>query len=131
MTRGVKTVSPDTSMRQLHQMLAADDFNGYPVLENGKLVGVVSKFDLLNCFALTTAHPVPHYDDLMNKTVSDVMTRDFISTRPDMKLTRVLQLMVTHRVRSVPVVDVDNRLTGIISREDVMRALDRCASGHS
>ncbi|MFX6857757.1 CBS domain-containing protein, partial [Acinetobacter baumannii] len=38
------------------------------------------------------------------------------------KLTRVLQLMVEHRVRSIPVIDAE-RLIGIVSREDVMKSL--------
>ena len=41
-------------------------------------------------------------------------------------MTRVLQLMVDHRIRSMPVIDGDQRLVGIISREDVMHALQRC-----
>ena len=59
--------------------------------------------------------------------VAEVMTREFVSADPDTKLQRVLQLMVNHRVRSMPVVDNAGHLIGIIAREDVMRALDRCA----
>jgi len=126
MTSAVKTVSPDTTMRSLHRLFAADDFNAYPVLHDGKLLAIVSKFDFLRCFALTSANLIPRYDDLMNRTVADVMTHEFVTATPDTRLQRVLQLMVIHRVRSMPVVDADNHLMGIISREDVMRALDRC-----
>jgi CBS domain-containing protein len=59
----------------------------------------------------------------MNRTVTDVMTQEFIYVRPDTKLTRVLQLMVEHRIRSVPVIDDGHRLAGIIAREDILRAL--------
>ena len=59
----------------------------------------------------------------MNRTVSGVMTPEFIYVRSDTKLTRVLQLMVEHRIRSIPVIDGDSRLTGIIAREDILRAL--------
>jgi CBS domain-containing protein len=128
MTRTVKTVPPETTMRALHQLLAEDDFNGYPVVKDGRLLGVVSKFDFLNCFAFTPSSMIPRYTDLMDKTVADVMTHEFVSTSPDTKLQRVLQLMVNHRVRSMPVVDGNGGLVGIIAREDVMRALDRCAA---
>ena len=70
---------------------------------------------------------VPRYDDLMKRTVADIMTPDFISVREETKLTRVLQLMVDHRIRSMPVIEGDHRLVGMISREDVMRALQRCS----
>jgi CBS domain-containing protein len=69
---------------------------------------------------------MPRYDDLMKRTVADVMTSEFIYVGEDTKMTRVLQLMVGHRLRSMPVIDGDQRLAGMISREDVMRALQRC-----
>ena len=72
---------------------------------------------------------VPRYDDLMNQTVANIMTPDFIYVREDTKLTRVLQLMVDHRIRSMPVIEGDQRLVGMISREDVMRALQHCSGG--
>jgi CBS domain-containing protein len=87
----------------------------------------VSKFDYLACFIFTPAHMIPRYDELMKRTVADVMTSEFIYVGEDTRLTRVLQLMVDHRLRSMPVIDSDQRLAGMISREDVMRALQRCA----
>jgi CBS domain-containing protein len=64
---------------------------------------------------------------LMARTVADVMTPDFIYVDPATKLPRVLQLMVDHRIKSVPVLDGEQQLKGIIAREDVMRALRKCA----
>ncbi len=128
MTRKVKTVTRDVTMRELGQMFAADDFNAYPVVENSHVLGLVTKFDYLNCFAFTPARMIPQYDDLMKRTVTDVMKPEFIYVNGETKLTRVLQLMVEHRVRSIPVIGND-KLVGIISREDVMRALKRCAGG--
>jgi CBS domain-containing protein len=55
------------------------------------------------------------------------MTSEFIYVEEDTKLTRVLQLMVDHRLRSMPVIHKDQRLAGMIAREDMMRALQRCA----
>ena len=123
MTRAVKTVTRDLKVRELGEMFARDDFNTYPVEEDGQMAGIVTKFDMLRCFAFTPSQMVPHYADLMNRTVADVMTPEFIYVRPDTKLTRVLQLMVEHRIRSVPVLDGDNRLAGIIAREDLLKAL--------
>ena len=70
---------------------------------------------------------IPRYEGLMQRTVADIMTPDFIYVRSETKLTRVLQLMVDHRLRSMPVIENDQRLAGMISREDVMRALQQCA----
>jgi CBS domain-containing protein len=128
MTRNAKTVSRGVTLRELELLFEADDFNAYPVEENSQVVGLVSKFDFLACFVFTTAHMIPRYHDLMQRTVGSIMTPDFIYVREETKLTRVLQLMVDHRIRSMPVIEDDQRLAGMISREDVMRSLQRCVS---
>jgi CBS domain-containing protein len=127
MTRNAKTVSRGLTLRELEEVFERDDFNSYPVEEDSQIVGLVSKFDFLARFVFTPAHMIPRYDDLMKQTVADVMTPDFIYVRGETKLTRVLQLMVEHRIRSMPVIEGDQRLLGMISREDVMRALRLCA----
>ena len=129
MTRAVTTVSRELTVRDLNQMFERDDFNTYPVLADGQVVGLVTKFDLLKCFAFTPSQMVPRYDDLMNRTVADIMTSAYIYVGADTKLTRVLQLMVEHRIRSIPAIDNDNRLIGIIAREDVIKALAASAEG--
>ena len=125
MTRNAKTVLRHVTLRELEELFERDDFNAYPVEEDARIVGLVSKFDFLARFVFTPAHMIPRYDDLMKQTVSDIMTPDFIYVRGDTRLTRVLQLMVDHRIRSMPVIEGDQRLAGMISREDVMRALQR------
>jgi CBS-domain-containing membrane protein len=127
MTLNVKTVSRHVTLRELGDMFEKEDFNAFPVEEDSQVVGVVSKFDYLANFIFTPAHMVPRYEDLMNRTVADVITSEYIYVRTETKLTRVLQLMVDHRLRSMPVIEGDQRLAGIISREDVMRALQQCA----
>jgi CBS-domain-containing membrane protein len=127
MTRDVKTVTRSVSLRELGDLFEKDDFNAYPVEEGSQVIGLVSKFDYLACFIFTPAHMIPPYDDLMKRTVADVMTSEFIYVGEQTKLTRVLQLMVDHRLKSMPVIYDDQRLAGMISREDMMRALQRCA----
>jgi CBS-domain-containing membrane protein len=128
MTREVKTVARGVLLRELGDLFEKDDFNAYPVQEGQQVFGIVSKFDYLACFVFTPAHMVPRYADLMQRTVADVMTSTFIYVGTDTKLTRALQLMVDHRLRSMPVINSDQRLAGMISREDVMRALQRSAA---
>ena len=127
MTREVKTVPRGLTLGELGDLFERDDFNTYPVKENGQVVGLVSKFDHLACFVFTPARMMPHYNDLMRRVVADIMTSDFIYVRSDTKLTRVLQLMVEHRIRSLPVIDGGSRLVGIIAREDVLKALAAAA----
>jgi CBS domain-containing protein len=88
-----------------------------------RLIGIVTKFDLLRAFAFTTGQMVPHYDALMRRTVAEMMNEAVVHVEPLTSLTRVLQLMVSRMTRSLPVMSPDRRLVGMISREDVMRAL--------
>ena len=72
MTRNVKTVRRDLTLRELGDLFESEDFNTYPVEEGGQVVGLVSKFDHLACFIFTPAHMMPHYNDLMRRTVADL-----------------------------------------------------------
>ncbi|MCA1359275.1 CBS domain-containing protein [Bradyrhizobium sp. IC3069] len=127
MTRNVKTVQRGLDLFQLSEMFEADDFNSYPVEDDGQVVGIVTKFDILKCFAFTPSQMLPRYDDLMSRKIGDVMTPEFIYVSPDTRLTRVLQIMVEHRIRSIIVLDGTQKLVGIIAREDVIAALKATA----
>ncbi|MHC2621204.1 CBS domain-containing protein [Bradyrhizobium huanghuaihaiense] len=127
MTRSVKTVQRDRNMLELSEMFERDDFNSYPVEDDGQVVGIVTKFDILKCFAFTPNQMLPRYHDLMSRKIGDVMTAEFIYVSPDTRLTRVLQIMVEHRIRSIIVLDGAQKLVGIIAREDVIKALKATA----
>ena len=127
MTRNVKTVQRSLDLFRLSEMFEADDFNSYPVEDDGQVVGIVTKFDILKCFAFTPSQMLPRYDDLMSRKIGDVMTPEFIYVSPDTRLTRVLQIMVEHRIRSIIVLDSAQKLVGIIAREDVIAALKATA----
>ena len=85
--------------------------------------GIVTKFDFLRAFAFTTGQMVPHYDELMKRPVAEVMTEAVVHVEPTAPLTRVLQLMASLKAHSFPVIGPERQLVGMISREDVMRAL--------
>jgi CBS domain-containing protein len=127
MTYPVKTVTRQTTMRELEALFEKHDFNAFPVVKGKGMVGLVTKFDFLKTFAFTTGQMLPHYDELMRRTVGEVMTEAVVHVEPGAPLTRVLQLMVNLRARSFPVVAPDRHLLGIISRADIMRALKEAA----
>jgi CBS domain-containing protein len=123
MTRAVTTVARQTTMRELGKLFERHDFNSFPVVEDKKMLGIVTKFDFLRAFAFTTGQMLPHYDELMRRPVAEVMTEAVVHVEPTAPLTRVLQLMVSLKNRSFPVMGLDRQLLGMISREDLMRAL--------
>jgi CBS domain-containing protein len=127
MVSRVRSVTPHTTVADLYRLFAVDGFNAYPVVKDGLLIGVVSKTDALKVFAFTQAQLLPHYADGMATTIDQIMSTDVVTVDPATRLQRVLQLMVEHRIRSIPVVDDQRKLLGIIAREDVMRAMERSA----
>jgi len=129
MTRSVITVTRQLTMRELEQLFEKHDFNSFPVVEEGNMLGIVTKLDFLRNFAFITGQILPHYDDLMRRPVAETMTEAVVHVEPAAPLTRVLQLMVNLKARSFPVVGAQGQLLGIISREDVMRALKEATQG--
>jgi len=127
MTRNVRSVAPEMTVGDLYRLLAADNFDAYPVVRGDVLVGMVSKLDALNVFALSQDHILPHYKEGMATTVDEIMTSDVIAVDGETSLQRVLELMIKHRVKSLPVVDRWRNLVGIIACEDVMRSMERTA----
>jgi CBS domain-containing protein len=130
MARPVTTVTHKTTMRELEALFDKHDFNSFPVVEEGKMLGIVTKFDFLRAFVFTTGQMVPHYDELMRRPVAEIMTEAVVHVELTAPLTRVLQLMVDLKSRSFPVIGPNRKLVGMISREDVIRALKEATQDH-
>ena len=112
MTPTVVTVERQTTIGQLGALFEQHDFNAFPVMEDGQVLGLVTKFDFLRTFAFTSNQMVPHYDDLMSRRVADVMTEAIVHVDPTLPLTRVLQLMVSLKMRSFPVKPCPHPIAG-------------------
>ena len=67
MIHNPRFLAPDVTLRELERLFEELDFNAFPVVDSGKLVGFVTKFDFLKAFQFTTMQLVPHYDELMAK----------------------------------------------------------------
>ena len=119
-------ISPKAKLREAEELFETHDFNGVPVVDNQRcLLGMLTKFDLLNAFRFDAHTLVPHYDDIMEQTVETVMTREPVTVAPQLPLSRLLQKLVEIRAKSLPVVEEGHRLVGIIARQDVLKALRR------
>ena len=124
------TIGPDAKLQEVEELFENHDFNGVPVVDKQRrLLGVVTKFDLLKAFSFDAHALVPHYDEIMEQPAAAVMSRDPISVAPQLPLSRLLQKMVELRTKSLPVVEND-QLIGIIARGDVLKALRRATIRH-
>src|SRR6516165_5609194 len=78
MTTPVRSITPETTVGDLYRFFAADDFDAYPVVQDGMLVGIVSKLDALEVFAFTEDRILPRYADGMATQVNKIMSSDVV-----------------------------------------------------
>jgi len=137
MTTAVVTVSPDSTVQDLAKLLSERGISGVPVVENGRLVGMISEGDLLHRAETGTERRTaprrwrwfdPGLEEARNyikehgRTVRDIMTREIISVGETTDLAEVATLMETKRIKRVPVLR-DGMLVGILSRANLVRAM--------
>ena len=129
MTPDPIAVGLDVTLAEAEKIFEEHDFNGLPVVdEENRTIGMVTKLDLLKAFAFIKRIKIPHYDTIMSQRVSQIMAQNPHVFTPDSPMTRVLHKMIETGHKSFPVVD-DDRVVGIVAREDVLKALRRASTG--
>jgi len=131
MTRDLVTIGPETSLGEAERIFEENDFNALPVVDSdARLVGWLTKLDLLKAFGYDDEHLFPPYTEIMKQPAGSVMTLDVRSVTPLAPLTRVLEKLVATGNKSFPVIE-DDRLVGVVAREDVLEGLRRAAEESS
>ncbi|HRD61713.1 MAG TPA: CBS domain-containing protein [Nocardioides sp.] len=130
MTHDPVTVSAHTPVKAALALLARHHITSMPVVgKHGRLRGVVSEADLVRDLVRRDprAHELPVDDSWSDRdaVVADVMTPHAIAVRPDSDLAEAVELMTSTTVKSVPVIDRDGRVVGMLSRSDVVGVLAR------
>jgi CBS-domain-containing membrane protein len=126
MTTDVTTFQSETPIVEAARILLDGDITAAPVVyENGTLVGIVSRRDLIRSRELEDprAHLAPVHETPADppRVVRQVMTRELVTVMRDDDTARAARLMLDHRLASLPVTH-DGRLVGIISVTDLLRA---------
>jgi CBS domain-containing protein len=135
MTADVITVSPEVSVHKAARLMCDHGVSGLPVVDrSGHLLGLVSEGDLI----LRQAAPRPRrwwqrffadpetlareYQKAAGTTVGEVMTRAVVSVSPSLGIDAAARILYDRGLRRLPVVR-DNRLVGILTRADLVKAL--------
>lgn len=137
MTKDVITVGPDTGVREIAALLVKHRISAVPVVSSeSRLIGIVSQTDFghrsetdtekrrkwwLEMFADSNSK-AREYIKSHGNVAQDIMTRFVVSVSKDAQLSEVAEILDTHRIRQVPVMQ-DGRLVGMISRADLVRKL--------
>ena len=122
MTREVVTVSPKTDLKKLKEMFEQYDFNSFPVVDRDRVVGVVSKLDLLRAFSVGLSASVGRFLTLYSKSVADIMHTAIVLVSPEDDVSKAADYMVEFKLRSIPVLE-KGKLVGMVSRKDIIQCL--------
>ena len=145
MTSPVATVAPDMLVKDAAAILAQKDVSGAPVVEAGKIVGVFSEVDVLRSLKTTKKNIrlvfpsissigiafqeelvqrelLEAYEEIGEKPVSEVMSRQVFTVQEDITLKDAVIAMVQNDVNRLPVMR-GGELVGIVTRGDVIKGL--------
>lgn len=112
MSSPVKTVSSETTIDEAGRIMLRYGHTGLPVVEHGKLVGIISRRDLEKA----------QHHGLGHAPVRGYMSRGVVTISAGASLQEVQDLMIHHEIGRLPVMEGE-RLVGIVSRSDVLRML--------
>jgi len=108
----VWSTTPDTMVYDALRIMSEKDVGALVVLENGKLVGILSERDYARKIILSGKTS-------RETRVGDVMTKEVFTVHPEQTVQECMQLMLDHHIRHLPVM-VDNEVMGVISIGDVV-----------
>ena len=121
MTKNPVCCLPNDMVAKVAKSMKSKNVGSIPVIDNEKtrkLVGIVTDRDL----ALKI---VAKELDAKSTKVEEVMTRKVVTCRAEDDLQKALDAMSEHQLRRIPVVDMDNKILGIIAQADVATRVDR------
>ena len=131
MTAPAITVGPETSIKEALAILDKHSITALPVVSgDGQVLGVVSEADLIRegiqpDIGRHLGYAPAERTILPPHTIGEVMNPHVVTVAPDADLAQATELMTTTTVKSLPVVDHDRRVLGVVSRRDVVRILAR------
>ena len=108
MTKNVINVSPDTKTEEVISLMKESHHNSYPVVENDRLVGMVTAFDIIS--------------KERADTVRDLMTTKLVVANQDLTINDASRVMFRRGISRMPVVDSKGALVGIITNTDMVRS---------
>jgi CBS domain-containing protein len=113
MTRDVRACEPNATVADAAKVMAQEDVGPVPIVEDGRLVGIVTDRDIV-------VRVVAEGRDPNATTVKEIASTDLVTVSPGDDLDEALNLLAERQVRRLPVVEGE-RLVGIVAQADVAR----------
>jgi anti-sigma regulatory factor (Ser/Thr protein kinase)/predicted transcriptional regulator len=116
MTRDMQTVTPTATISEVLDVFREAQISGAPVVDDGKLVGVISLEDLIKALRDSGRSE-------LSVNVTDYMTADVITIQALDPIVEALKLFAKTRLGRLPVIDDTGKLVGILTKGDITRGL--------
>jgi CBS domain-containing protein len=111
MTPNPTTIEATTKAQEAARIMKSEDVGSLPIVEGGKLIGVVTDRDLaIRIIAEAKGIDTP---------VAEIASKDVVTIDPQQSLEEAARLMANNQVRRLPVVEEDGRLVGILAQADI------------
>jgi CBS-domain-containing membrane protein len=127
MSKPVVTVTPETTVEALRELMTAHDFNAFPVANDaGVLLGLVTRLDLFRTYLLQYARFLPAIEETWVSSVGAIMSRGVIALYTTEPALKAIALMVEHRIRTIPIVTdtvAGTVVVAVVTRRDLTAAL--------
>lgn len=113
MTRNLITVSPEDNLNRVREIFSSHRIHHLPVVENGKLIGLITTYDL---FKLGKSHE--EYEGIK---VTSIMTDKLATLEPSAKVGTACEVFLENLFHALPIVEENGTLVGIVTTFDVMK----------
>jgi CBS domain-containing protein len=122
MHTSVRAVSPEDRLIHARRLLLDHDIGRMPVLEQGRVVGIIAEHEIAQAFAsFKEADPHVQRTEIRDLLVRDHMRRNPVVIRGEATCAEAAARMLEEHVGCLPIVDRNNRLEGIVTRTDLIR----------
>ena len=114
MTSHLTTEPPETSIKIIKEKMMVLGAHHIPIVQNFKLLGLISDRDLLKIDQSSTFYFLK---------ATDVMTTVLVVCDEDTPIEHIAKVLLEERISCLPVVDKNHKLTGLITRTDILRVV--------
>ena len=123
MSDSVVTVAPEQTLRDATDLLRSKHIRQLPVVENGKLIGIITDRDIKRATpSVLSGIDRDEYDRILDETkVGQFMTREPMTLTPDTPLKAAVKVFITQKIGAMPIVE-NAKLVGIVTQIDALRA---------
>lgn len=124
MSSPVRSITPQTHLEDARRIINAERIRHLPVIENGALVGIITRRGLLRIDLSALDKGILRQEvNIKDETIGGMMTRNPITTIPDALLPKSARVMLENKITCLPVINEKKKTVGIITSFDIFRAI--------